>query len=185
VIVKIILTINKIIMFGKFKDGLDLKNAFNDLKDKAKEMFKEADAVITEELKDNPYAEKAKEKISLVTEKVQDAIKKFRTEEIDADDKNDHLLIQLVLAGLDKTDIDIEHDETNQKILITINAKKVDKTVRECWNVDKTNLYYNYSAFGESVVIDSLTSTFVNGVLTIKIPKAVKPITEKKKFIIN
>ena len=73
-----------------------------DLISKAKSFIKEADSAISDELKGNATVDSIKEKAGEFKEKIDGLVKKFSTEEIEALDKNDHLLITLVLGGLDK-----------------------------------------------------------------------------------
>lgn len=161
--------------------NFNLKEGINTLKSFAKK----ADQAIQEELNGNETYEKLKEKVSEVKEKYDETIRKFNTEHIEAEDKGSHLLILLVIPGISKQDIGIDLDETKQVLTLDLNSKNVSKNVKSYWSVDKSKLIFDYKVYGETIIIDEINFTLIDGVLNITIPKKEIPTQPKKSFTIN
>jgi HSP20 family molecular chaperone IbpA len=168
----------------KDKDTEKIKEFFG----KAKSFLGKIDEVVTEELKGNDMVnylkDKAKDvqvKVNDVQEHVQEKIKVFTTEELEAEDKDSTLEIQLVLPGIEKEHITIDVEDL--KLTIHISDKDVKKDIKKYWSVSKTNLFYDITPYGDSARVEETASKFENGILTITIPKKER-IKDKKKITI-
>lgn len=164
------------------KEKESFKATLKELFDKGKNFVRDADEVITEELKGNEFVEYLKTKAKDVQVKVDEVYKNFTTEEIFAEEVGNDLIISLVLNGLTKEDITIEAEDN--KLLVNVDDSKVSKELRKYWSVSKTKLFYDFTQFEESALIENTTSKFDNGILTITIPRKERT-KEKKKFTIQ
>jgi HSP20 family molecular chaperone IbpA len=161
-----------------------MENGKDELKgifDKAKSFFKNMDELITEEIKGSEMVDYLKDKAKDVQTVVEEKVKYFTTEEVDATDKNTSLEIKLILAGISKDKISISVED--EKLIILIDDKDVPKEVKKHWNISKSKLFYDFSEYVETARVEDTTSTFENGILTISIPKKERS-KEKKKITI-
>lgn len=166
----------------------DNKENMKEVFDKVKVFFKDLDDVITEEFKGNEMVEYLKTKSKSVQvqfegvkEKVEEVIKNYTTEEIFATEKDNTLVLSLVLSGIVKEDISIEIDEN--KLLVTLKDKNVSREMKDSWSVSKSNLFYDFSKYEETVIVENTSYKLENGILEITIPRK-ETSKEKKKITI-
>ena len=159
-----------------------MKNEKDDIRSffsKAKDIVKNFDEVITEEFKGSEMVENLRKKAKDVQTQVEDKIKYFTTEEVDAVDIDTFLEIKLVLAGLPKDKISIDVEDS--KLIILIDDKNIPKEVKKHWSVSKMSLFYDFTEYVETVRVEETKPTFENGILTIHIPKKQR-VKDKKKI---
>lgn len=159
------------------KENEILKDIFN----KAKNVLKSVDDIIIKEMKGNDMLDYLKNKSKDVKVKVEETVEKFTTEELDAKIEDTSITLKLILPGANKENISIEIE--NSKLNINIDTTNISKEIRKHWSVSKNKLYFDFSQWKESVVIDDITSKFENAILTIIIPKE-NWKNDKKKVVI-
>jgi HSP20 family molecular chaperone IbpA len=165
------------------------KESLKKIIEKGKIFFKDIDDVITEELKGNETIEFLKSKtkdfqtkLEDLKEKVSEKVKKITTEEVFAKEIDNDLVIELIVNGLTKDNISIEIEDN--KLLINIDDKNVNKEYRKHWSISKNNLFYDFTQYEESVLVENTTSKFENGILYITIPRKNKNNPIKRKITI-
>ena len=124
---------------------------------------------------------------SLLTDTGEDLFKTYKTgtpynisNKVNADGKLEKVIIEVALAGYDKNDIKLKCIDNELQILVDKKEEKVDESIMTVHKgISSRSLQLKFNLLNV-LNTNEITSTFVNGMLTIEIPAAKENVIDIK-----